>query len=50
MLRLDNASQVKVHANCFSASLWVCLASHTEHCIVIVMYHFNRGSMHFILM
>ena len=50
MLRLDNAPQAKVHADCFIASLWVCLASHTERCIVIVMYHFNRGSVHFILM
>ena len=47
MLRLDNAPQAKIHADCFIASLWVCLASHTERCIVIVLYHFNRGSMLF---
>ena len=28
----------------------MCLASYTERCIVIVAYHFNRGSVHFILM
>ena len=49
MLRLDNMLQMKVRINCFSASLWVCLASYTEHCIVIVLYHFNHGSVHFIL-
>ena len=46
-MRLDNAPQAKVHTDCFIASLWVCFASHTESCIVIVMYHFNRGSVHF---
>ena len=49
MLRLDNAPQAKVHADFFVASLRVCLASHTERCIVIGMYHFNRGSVLFIL-
>ena len=49
MLRLDNAPQAKVRTDCFSASLWVCLASLTERCIVIFMYHFNRGSVLFIL-
>ena len=39
MLRLDNAPQAKVHTDCFSASLGVCIASLTERCIVIVMYH-----------
>ena len=48
MLRLDNAPKSKVRTDCFSASLWVCLASHTERCIVIVMYHFNRGNVLFI--
>ena len=47
MLRLDNAPQSKVRSDCFSAGLWVCLASQTERCIVIVMYHFNRGIVHF---
>ena len=39
MLRLDNVPQAKVHADCFIASLCVCLAPHTERCIVIVVYH-----------
>ena len=47
MLRLDNAPQAKVHADCFIVSLLVCLASHTERCIVIAMYNFKRGSVHF---
>ena len=41
MLRLDNAPQAKVRTDCFSASFWVCLASYTERCIVIFMYHFE---------
>ena len=45
MLRLNNAPQAKVRTNSFSTSLWVCLASHSERCIVIVLCHFNRGSL-----
>ena len=41
MLQLDNAPQAKVRTDCFSASLWVCLAFHTERCIVIVIYLFQ---------
>ena len=37
-------------SDCFSTSLSVCLASLTERCIVVVMYHFNRGSVLFIPM
>ena len=43
MLWLDNMPQAKVRTDCFSASLWVRLASHTEHCIITVMYHFKHA-------